>query len=192
MSAITISRQTGCQGDELARLVAQRLGWQLMSRDLINQAALGVGMPHLALAAIDELGLLNLRPSSREWQVYQHEVERIIHEWADIGHIVIIGRGGQMALRGRSDVLHVCVVAPLEMRVAQLQQEKNIPAHLALARLEASDKSRVNYMKRSYRVHPDDPALYHLIINTGLLGLPQAVEGVIQVFLGWSCRPERE
>jgi len=185
MSAITISRQMGSQGDELARLVAQRLGWQLMSRDLINQAALEVGMPHLALAEIDELGLLNLRPSPGEWRAYQHEVERIIREWADIGNIIIIGRGGQVALRGRPDVLHLRIVAPLEKRVAELQQEKIISLQSALARLEASDKTQVSYMKRSYGVGLDDPTLYHFIINTGLLGLSQAVDYVFQAFQLW-------
>lgn len=185
MSAITISRQMGSQGDELALHVAQHLGWRLVQRNLINQAALGAGVPHMALADIDELGLLNLRPSAKEWKAYQNQVEGIIRYWADQGKVVIVGRGGQMVLQGRPEVFHIRVIAPIEMRVAQLQQQETISAESARARLEASAKTRARYLQRSYGVQLDDPTLYHLTVNTGLLGLPQAANLVVRVVQAW-------
>jgi cytidylate kinase len=185
MSAITISRQMGSRGDELALQVAQQIGWRLIQRNLINQAALAADVPHMALADIDELGLLNLRPSVKEWRAYQSQVESIIRYWADKGRAVIVGRGGQMVLRNRPEVFHIRVVAPLEMRIAQLQQEENISAESARARLEASAKMRARYLRRSYGVQIDDPTLYHLTLNTSLLGLSQAVNLVIQTFQAW-------
>jgi cytidylate kinase len=185
MSAITISRQMGSRGDELAWQVAQQLGWQLVERDLINRAAAAAGIPHMALVDIDELGLLNIRPSAKEWRAYQTHVEGIIHAWAYKGEVVIVGRGGQMALHGWPDVFHIRVVAPLEMRIARLQQKENISAESARARLEASAKTRARYLRRSYGVQIDDPTLYHLTVNTGLLGLPQAVSLVLQTSQAW-------
>ena len=117
MSAITVSRQMGSRGDELALQVAQRLGWRRVCRDLINQAARAAGVPQVALAEIDELGFLGLRPSAKDWRAYQNQVERIIRELADAGEVVIVGRGGQVVLRGRPDVWHVRVIAPPEARV---------------------------------------------------------------------------
>jgi cytidylate kinase len=180
MSAITISRQMGSQGDELARLVAQQLGWRRMCRDLINQAAVAAGVPQVALAEIDELGFFGLRPSARDWRAYQREVEGLISVLADVGDVVIVGRGGQMVLRGRPDVLHVRVVAPLAVRIARLSQERNIPAEAARACLEASQKARGRYLRRGYGVNVDDPGLYHLVVNTGLLDLPRAAGLVVQ------------
>jgi cytidylate kinase len=129
--------------------------------------------------------LLNLRPSVKEWRAYQNQVESIIRYWADKGKTVIVGRGGQMVLRDRPGVFHIRVVAPFEMRAAQLQQEENISAESACARLEASAKTRARYLRRSYGVQIDDPTLYHLTLNTGLLGLSQAVNLVIQTFQAW-------
>lgn len=185
MSAITISRQMGSQGDELALQVAQQLGWQFVARDLINRAAATAGVPHMALVDIDELGLLNLHPSAREWRAYQTHVEGLMQAWAYKGAAVIVGRGGQMALRGWPDVFHIRVVAPLEMRIACLQQKENIAAEAARARLEASAKTRARYLQRSYGVQIDDPTLYHLTVNTGLLGLPQAIKLIIQTSQTW-------
>lgn len=185
MSAITISRQMGSQGDELAGQVAQQLGWQLVSRDLINRAAAAAGVPHMALVDIDELGLLNLHTSTQDWRAYQTHVEGLMQAWAYKGEVVIVGRGGQMALRNWTDVFHIRVVAPLEVRISYLQEKENISAEAARARLEASAKVRARYLRRGYGVQIEDPTLYHLTVNTGLLGLPQAVKLVVQSSLAW-------
>ena len=182
MGAITISRQLGSQGNELALRVAQELGWRRICRDLINQAALRGRVPHMALADIDELGLLGLRPSARDWQVYSNHVARIIVELAEVGNVVIVGRGGQVVLRGRPDVLHVRVVAPFELRLIQLQQEQGISADAARARLEMSQRNQSLYLRRSHNARIDDPALYHLVVNTGLLGLNQSIDLVVAAF----------
>ena len=81
----------------------------------------------------------------------------------------------------RPDVLHVRVVAPFEMRVARLRGERNVSEESARACLEASDRARARYLRRSHGVRLDDPALYHLTINTGLLDLPQAVDLVVRL-----------
>jgi cytidylate kinase len=185
MSAITISRQMGSQGDELAAQVVLRLGWRWVGRDIINQAALAAGVPQVALAEIDELGFLGLRPSARERQLYQSQVERIIRDLADEGSVVIVGRGGQVVLGHRPDVLRLRVIAPLTDRIAWLQQQEVISAEAARAWLEASDKARARYLRRGYGVQVNDPTLYHLVINTGSLGLGQAVNLVVCALEAW-------
>lgn len=179
MSAITISRQVGSRGDEMAALVAQQLSWRLVSRDLINAAAVAGGVPQVALAEVDELSLFGIRPSAREWRAYRSQVERIIHELAAAGSVVIVGRGGQMVLRGCPNVLHVRVVAPLEMRLGWLQQERRLTEVAARACLETSGRVRARYVRRSYRADIDDASLYHLVINSGLVELDRAARLII-------------
>ncbi len=186
MSTITVSRQLGSQGNELALQVAERLGWRRICRDVINQAAQAAGVAYVALADIDELGLLGLKPSTKDWQAYQAEVKRIISQEAAAGQVVIVGRGGQMALAGRPDVLHVRVIAPVEARLVRLQEEYAITPEAARARLEASDRAQARYLRRSYHVRLEDPALYHLVINTGLLPLSQAVEVIVKALEEWT------
>lgn len=170
----------GSRGDELAEQVAQRLGWRRVGRYLINQAALAGGVPQVALAEIDELGFFGLQPSDEEWQAYQNEVERFICHLADQGNVVIVGRGGQIVLRDRLDVLHVRVIAPLETRATQLQTERNVSSEAAYACLEESLIGRTRYLHHCYDILVDDPTLYHLVINTGLVKLSQAVNLIVQ------------
>ena len=180
MSVITISRQLGSYGNEIARQVAEHLGWQQISQDLINQAARAAKVPQVALAEIDELGFLGLRPSAKEWQAYQAEVARAIYQLAEQGRIVIIGRGGQMVLRDYPGILHVRIIAPREVRITRLQQQARISARAAQARLEASDKAQVRYLRRCHNAALDDPTLYHLVINTGLLEVSKTVSLILQ------------
>ena len=180
MNVISISRQMGSRGDELAQQVADRLGWRCVGYELINQAALAAGAPHVALAEIDELGFFNLQPTAEERQAYQNEIERIIRELADEGQVVLLGRGGQVILQDHPHTLHVRIVAPLETRVSWLQHEKNFPADEARICLVQSDHVRTRYLRQNYDKHLDDPMLYHLMINTALLDLPQAVKLITQ------------
>jgi cytidylate kinase len=188
MQAISISRQMGSGGDELAEQVAAQLKWGRVSYEVINRAGLAAGAPQVALAEIDELGLLNLRPTAAERRAYQHQVERIIRELAEAGLVVIVGRGSQVILQGQPGVLHVRVVAPLEARIARLQQEKRLSVEAAQARLLKSDQTRARYLWRNYRRRLNDPTLYHLVINTGLLDVAQATTIVVQTYRGLTTK----
>lgn len=181
MNVITISRQMACKGDELAHKVAEQLKWRCIGYEVINQAALAAGAPYVALAEIDELDFFNLKPTVKERHAYRSEVERIIRDLAEKGEVIILGRAGQVILHQNPNVLHLRVVAPLEIRVAWLQQEKKFPAEEARICLTQSDRVRARYLKQNYGQQSDDLSLYHLVINTGLLDFSQAVKLVTQM-----------
>jgi CMP/dCMP kinase len=166
MATVTISRQLGSLGNEVARLAAECLGYRLVGRDLINQAARQAGAPEVALASIDELGLLGLRPSKKATADYLQAVHQVMKELAIEGNIVIVGRGGQVILKDWPDSLHVRIIAPAALRAERIANQQHIPLPGAQAQVEASDRYHYNYLKRCYQVRWDDPELYDLILNT--------------------------
>jgi cytidylate kinase len=174
MTTITISRQLGSYGDEVAQALAARLGYRVVCRDLINQAALRAGAPELALATIDDLGLLGIRPDKKARRAYKQALDEIMHEMANEGETIIVGRAGQVILAERQDVLHIKVMAPRKLRARRIAQQEQIPFKSALARVKASDRSRKQFLKRNYKARWDDPALYDLVVNTTRLNPDQA------------------
>jgi cytidylate kinase len=176
MAVITLSREMGSRGDDVARLVAERLGLRLVGRELINRAAKETGAPEVALAEIDELGLLGVKPSAGALRLYQEKVTAVIHELAAEGDVLLVGRGGQIILAERPDVLHVRIVAPRSMRLAQVQSACRVSAEVAAARLDASDAVRAGYLKRHFGVHGDESHLYDLVINTAHLDVTAAAD----------------
>jgi cytidylate kinase len=182
MAIITISRQLGSWGNLIAKQVATRLGYRMVERELINQAALRAGAPEVGLAMIDDLHLLGLTTSPEAAQAYCEAVKCVMQELAEEGKVVIVGRAGQAILAARPDVLHVRVIAPLEVRAQRISERRNVTLQAARAQVEASDRSRRNYLKRYYSIHWENPELYDLVINTARFTLEDSAELIVQAF----------
>ena len=173
---VTVSRQLGSLGREIAQQSAAQMGWRLVWREVINQAALRAGSPEAALAAIDDLGLLGICPSPQVCLAYRQSVESVIREYAEEGQVIIVGRAGQVILRDRPDTLHVRITAPLEVRIQRLVEQQSINIEAAKAQLETSDRYRKNYMRRFYHSRWDSSDLYDLIINTARLNASEGAQ----------------
>ena len=169
MAVITISRQLGSLGTTLGRQIAARLGYRLVQRELINQAAQLAGAPELALATIDELGLLGIEPGPSQQQAYLLAVQKVIKDTASQGDVIIVGRASQVVLHNWPNTLHLRVIAPLEIRVQRVVTAHGISTQAAKAQIKGSDRYRATYLKRFYAIQWDDPCYYHLVINTGFL-----------------------
>jgi cytidylate kinase len=178
---VTISRQLGSLGRAVAQAVAERLGYRLVWRDLINQAALRAGAPEAALAMIDELGLLGGFASPQACLAYCLAVKQVLGELAAQGRVVILGRAGQVILHATPHTFHVRLIAPLQVRAQRVASQESISLDYALARIQASDRNRRNYLKRFYQANWNDPELYDLIINTARIPVDTAAALICQV-----------
>jgi cytidylate kinase len=174
MAVITVSRQLGSLGCDIADAVAQRLGYRKIWRGLINQAARRARTPEMALDILDDLGLFGLKPSLSVEKAYLDAIRELIEELARADNVLIVGRGGQSVLRGWPNTLHVRIIAPLDVRVERLVQRHGITARAALAQVRASDRRRKQFIERAYNVDWNDPTLYDLVLNTASLGVAGA------------------
>jgi len=181
MAVITISRQMGCLGREISEEVARRLNYRRVWREVINEAAIRAGVPEVALATIDELDLLGLRPPVSARKAYHDAVREIMRELAVEGNVVIVGRAGQAILHGMEGVLHIRLYAPFSVRVERVAKRQNITLETARAQVQASDQARMRYLKRYYQVRWDDPELYDLMINTKNLTVEMASAAICEL-----------
>jgi cytidylate kinase len=173
---ITLSRQIGSGGDDIAVAVAQRLGLRLVGKEIISQAARQAGVPEVALAELDEFGLLGLKPRKADLLTYRETVTRLVRSWADAGDVLFVGRGTQFILADRPGVLRIRVVAPLEQRSERVQVSCHVPEDIAAALVNARDQARANYVRRHYGAHIDSLDLYDLILNLAQLSVLAAVD----------------
>jgi cytidylate kinase len=178
MPVITLSRELGSRGDYVAMAAAERLGLRLAGRELINRAARAAGAPEMALAEIDELGLLGVKPSPAAVRLYTQKVAEVIRDLAARGDLLVVGRGGQVVLADEPGVLHVRVIAPRPMRLQLIQERCNVSPDAAAARLDASDKARAVYLRRAHGVRWDAAGLYDIVLNMAHLSVEDAAEVV--------------
>jgi cytidylate kinase len=95
------------------------------------------------------------------------------------GHVVIVGRGSQMLLARRRDVLHARIIAPLELRTAYVMQREGLNENDARARIQLKDRDRIRYLQAEHHQSPEDAHLYDLVVNTGIIDLDSAVDLIV-------------
>ena len=221
MTGVTISREYGSGGGEVAARLARRLGWRLVDHEVVSQIARRLGVQVADVAAHDEevaglaervrgaldalgsiadtmVGTLEHVPGDRAAEPpeertagspgsappaaglrprsYHEALRQVVTEAAERGRVVIVGRGAQVLLAGRRDVLHARVVAPLEQRVAYVMRREGLGEAAARARIQRKERARARYLQAHYRRRPDEAHLHDLVVNTGVLGLDDAVE----------------
>lgn len=174
MATITLSRQLGSRGDEVAQAIGERLGYRVVYRELLNAAAQRAGAPELALEVLDVLGLLQTHPTSQARHAFQQALHELMLELADQGQTILMGRAGCVLLRERLDVFHVRLVAPMAQRVERIAQQHGLSLAAAQAQVEASDQTRRAYLRQHHHANWDDPHLYDLVINMEKLTVDDA------------------
>jgi cytidylate kinase len=106
---------------------------------------------------------------------YLDLITSVVLEQAAEGQAMIVGRGGQMILRGRPGVLHVQVMAKFETRVYNIIQREGVKWREAAYRVRQADEQRAGYLRRFYNVDWLDSSLYDLVVNTDQLTTDVAV-----------------
>ena len=103
---------------------------------------------------------------------YAELIRQVIESYAEIGNVVIAGRGGQAILRHRRNALHVRIYGSPAVRARRLMVTEGIAQEEALDAIERSDRSRARYLQRQFGIAWDDPGLYHLSINSDAVSVP--------------------
>jgi cytidylate kinase len=193
MPAITISAGYGTGGSVIARLVADSLGLPLLDRAISAEVAahLQVTVPEAEGASFSRsltdrfFGLLTPLASGvlgagtdaapagaatapTDADLFRDRAEQIMRDAIRTG-AVILGRAGGAAFRNEGGVLRVRLFGPKPARIAHAGRTQHLDPVTAEKRLAEVDAARAQYVRRLYCVDIDDPALYHLQIDSTVL-----------------------
>lgn len=198
---ITISRQFGAGGSDVAQRVAAALGWQVVDNELIERVAARAGVPAERVAHCDERVPTFIERLARTLAAATPEVfpppdsagaiidmpeadlvkitEVVVAEIAAEGQVVLVGRAAPAVLARERDALHVRLVAPRAFRIQVVAARLGYPAAQAAEILDDTDKMRARYHREYYRRDWNDPVNFHMVLNTGALGFDGATEVVV-------------
>lgn len=182
MAVITISRQLGSAGDYIAGLVASMLSYKLVNKQSIVMEAQRRGMIESEIAHEISDG----KPSILE-RFIKHKsraiyaIRSVIRETAVEGNAIIVGRGANMELRDRNDVINIRIIASFETRIVRVMQEDKIDRAKAVNILKNSDKEQSQYVKHFFLADLSDPNLYDIVINTSRITPDAAARMIVQV-----------
>ncbi|MCW2540572.1 MAG: hypothetical protein JWN95_2297 [Frankiales bacterium] len=206
MPAVTISAGYGAGGSVVAPEVASRLGLPLLDRAINSQVAAqlqvsvdevqdgelkrSLGGRFLELLAPLAGGVLGAGtdaappdafPAQGDADVFRQQAELIMRKALPEG-AVILGRAGAAALRDEPNVLRVRLFGPAQARAAQAARIEDIDLETSGKRLHEVDRARAHYVRRLYGVDMDDPALFHLQLDSTVLSLPACAELIVEAY----------
>jgi cytidylate kinase len=198
---ITVTRQYGSGGSDIARLVAKALGWTLIDNEFVDDVARLAGLPPEEVAQREERapGLLErlartLAVGSPEMfitsaaappQVEADEAtivkmtERVIAEAAAEGRVVLVGRGAQAVLAKRENALHVYVMASKPWRRKVAVERLGVDPTNVDKVVDETDRQRDHYVKAHYGRDRHDITNYDLVLNAERLGFEGAAGLVV-------------
>lgn len=193
---VTIEREYGSGGGEIARLLATQLGWKLWDQLLTEEIAKLAECPKAVVEDREERNdplyyrlFKSFLRGSYEGSLNAHKLklvdsesilkltQRVVHQAARSGNSVIVGRGAQHFLRNRPDTLRVFLYAPREDKVRRLLargKSENEAEQLA----DSVDRERTDFIQKYFHVEWPDRAVYHTMINTTV-----GEEAVVQMIL---------
>lgn len=196
---ITVSRELGAGGSEVARQVAETLGWRVVDNELVDQIAIRTGLSPAEVRDREERapGFLErlirmltkaapemLTPAAERVPELEEAklvkiTEAVVEEIAREGRVVLVGRAAPAVLSRDRDAIHLKVVAPKAARVEAVMKRLGVKRDEATGEVELSDANRKRYHEQYYERDWNDASQYHLVLNTSALGIEQTVATIV-------------
>lgn len=187
--AITISRLEGAGGLTVASHLADYLKthtfshdvWTVFSQHIVAKVLeehklherigdfMKEGHKAMVVDAIEEF--LGLHPST--WTLVE-KANATILRLAQIGNVILVGRGANIVTSELKTVFHVHLVGSLEKRIEQAQKVFDLDRKAAINYIKKKDDGRRRYVKDNFDKDINDPSLYHVVINTDLMQYEEA------------------
>jgi cytidylate kinase len=183
---VTVEREYGSGGGEIAQLLATHLGWKLWDQLLTEEIARLANCPKAVVEGREERTdplyyrlFKSFLRGSYEGSLNAHKLnvvdsesilkitERVVQHAAKTGNSVIVGRGSQHFLRNRPDTLRVFLYAPREDKVRRLLA-RGKSENEAQQLVDTVDRERVDFIQKYFRVEWPDRTTYHAMLNTSV------------------------
>ena len=164
MAIITISRGSYSKGKAVAEGVAERLGYECVSRDILLEAPEQFNIPEIKLLnAIEDVpSILNRFSHGKE--SYISYIQAALLEHVKQGNVVYHGQAGHILLKGIDPVLKVRILADIAIRVTVVMEREGVTEREASRMIARIDEERKKWTKRLYGLDPQDPMLYDMVI----------------------------
>ena len=195
---ITISREPGSGGSEVARRLAADLGMDLIGAQIIQQVAERAGTSEKVIASLDEKEVSrrdswidSMFRTRHIWpDEYLHHLTQVIGTIGKQGNTVIVGRGAQFILPPQ-ETFRVRLIAPREIRIRKVMQDSNTDFEDSERYVYKTEADRNAFHRKYFNVDWANADHYDLIVNTGHMGVEGAVAGIEAAFASWKNLPHK-
>jgi cytidylate kinase len=182
---VTVSRQRGSRGSYLARRLAERLDYQLLHREVIDEICNSSGYRRQVIESLDDKTRSNIelwfegliKRQYVDASGYFKHLLKVIRSFAEYSGVVVVGRGANFILGARQGY-HIRVIAEHDTRRHNLVKYQGLSEKKAEQDIRSSDRERADFIRSNFNRDIDDPAAYDLVINSTHTEIDRALEMV--------------
>jgi cytidylate kinase len=181
VAIITISRGSLSGGKALAGCLADRLGYPILGREVLLEAAESMGVSEEVFREKFEAAPGLWARLTREREKYTLAVQTSLAEWCTRGDLVYHGLSGQFLLKELPGVLKLRLVAPLDMRIKAFMDTHPLVSHTeAESFIKNVDQERSRWCRLMYAADVTDPSHYDMTVNLKRLSLESACAAIAE------------
>lgn len=185
---VTVSRQLGSRGSYFAELLAEKLGYQILHREVINAICRSSGYRKRIVESLDQKfrGYLEVTVESLftgesvDHSDYHRHLFGTVLSMSQLGGVVLLGRGGSFIL-GPNRGFHMRFVAPRGKRIENLIRYTGVDAAEAAARIEKSDAERKELIAKLFHSNNDDARHYDMVVNTAFVDVGDLLDTAVRL-----------
>ena len=180
---ITVSREHGSRGREIAAGLAERFQYTLLDRNAIERISESTGYLRRLLEALDEHARSWIQETvdSMVWgnfvdeRDYARGLFKTVHSIASLGGVVVVGRGASFII-GPAGGVHLRIIAPFEERLRRLAGKRNLTETEAEREIHTVDAERSKFVRKLYGRAVNDPLAYDITVNESGWPLEELVD----------------
>ena len=198
MSVITISRECGVNSEEVASLLAQKLGWEYIGKQLVARIAdelhISEGEAEAflqdaqarLLRFVDKFTcsliqkVVDRERGCLDDESYFNAVKKLVENVYEDKNAIILGWGGMCLLRDKPNVLHVRLIKDLAGKIKTVMKRFNIDEKAAKYQIDREEKDSESLNRHYFNVDWNDASLYDLVIDMGKTTVEDAANTIIE------------
>ena len=178
MTVVTISRQMGSLGDEIAEELSRKLNWELITRSsLIPRFLKDITNAH-EQHMLQESAKFYLAPS-KNGETFLSILEQSLFELSKKQSMILVGFGSQIMFEKDRDAILIRIIAPQDTRITRIRKQFHVSETDADNILQTADRKHKKFVSTVFGTDLADAALYHLTINTASLSIDECVASIL-------------
>ncbi len=178
MTILTISRQMGSLGDDIAQALAQRLGWKLINRKSLLELFLQDVTNDHERHMLTESAKYYLNPCGKQG-TYLDFIIKSLKVFSQQQNVVLVGFGSQVIFADSENAIHLRIVAPEDIRLARIRKQYSLGEGNARKVLATADRKHKRFVSTLFQTDLTETTLYDLVFNTAQLGVDDCVNAVL-------------
>ena len=193
LPVITISREFGAKGAELATRLGKKMGFKVWDKEILDVISERLDSSPEYLQVLDEntrniledtiFGFMNHKGTNLNYQIYLVKAIRAIE---DQGNSIIVGRAANFICRNPNS-MHIRIVCPLEERVKRYAAVHEIPIKQSRVLVQQKDLERENFTLFNFNKEVEQASHYDLVINSARFSMKEIVELVEEAYSLKGC-----